>query len=201
MPFTPPPLDESISDRVLARLRYYWSAGRHRQLRGVPMRLSPGTEVLLSRDARIEIQSGFVARRDLTLSVQGGTLHIGKRMFCNRGAMLSCMRQIVIGDDVRLGERVSVIDHNHVTEPLEDHQARFEAFEAAPIEIGNRVLIGANCVVLAGARIGDDSVIGAGSIVRGDIPSGALAVGVPAVVKRELTRDEVHDPAGELPLG
>jgi acetyltransferase-like isoleucine patch superfamily enzyme len=100
--------------------------------------------------------------------------------------MLAAMHDVVIGDDVRLGERVSIIDHNHIIEPLNDMAARFGAYEAAPIVIGDRVLIGANCVILAGSRIGDDAVIGAGSVVRGEIPPGVLAVGAPATVKRAL---------------
>jgi maltose O-acetyltransferase len=96
------------------------------------------------------------------------------------------MREVIIGDDVRLGERVSIVDHNHVIEPLDDATARFGAYEAEPIVIGNRVLIGANCVILAGTRIGDDAVIGAGSVVRGEIPRGVLALGAPARVRRAL---------------
>jgi maltose O-acetyltransferase len=140
---------------------------------------------MVAPGARVDIGPGFVARRDLTLTVQG-RLHIGRGMFCNRGVMLAAMHDVAIGDDVRLGERVSVIDHNHVIEPLDDLAARFDAYEAAPIVIGDRVLIGANSVVLAGSRIGDDTVVGAGSVVRGDIPAGVLAAGAPATVKRPL---------------
>jgi acetyltransferase-like isoleucine patch superfamily enzyme len=166
-------------------------AVRHPGLRAAPdLSLSSGTVVQISPGAEIEIGAGFVARRDLTLSVQG-RLSIGTGMFCNRGAMLAAMRQVTIGDDVRLGERVSIIDHNHVIEPLDDVAARFSAYETAPIVIGDRVLISANSVILAGSRIGDDAVIGAGSVVRGEIPGGVLAVGAPARVKRALTRTAV----------
>lgn len=159
---------------------------RHPGLRAArALSLSGGTVVQIAPAAEIEIAPGFVGRRDLTLSVQG-RLSIGTGMFCNRGVMLAAMREVTIGDDVRLGERVSIIDHNHVIEPLDDLAGRFGAYEAAPIVIGNRVLIGANCVILAGARIGDNAVIGAGSVVRGEIPPGVLAVGAPARVKRAL---------------
>jgi acetyltransferase-like isoleucine patch superfamily enzyme len=193
MRITLPPLEDSLAARSRARLRSYWGAARHPALRGTRLHLAPGTQLLISAGARVEIGPGFVARRDLTLSVQG-SLRVGRGMFCNRGVMLSAMHRITIGDDVRLGERVSIIDHNHVIEPLDDLGARFGAYEAAPIAIGDRVLISANCVILAGASIGDDSVIAAGAVVRGDIPPGVLAAGAPASVKRALTASELASP-------
>jgi acetyltransferase-like isoleucine patch superfamily enzyme len=190
----PPPLADSLAARALGRLRSQWAVARHPALRGTQLHLAPGTQMLISPSARIQIGPGFVARRDLTLSVQG-ELQIGRGMFCNRGVMLAAMHRVTIGDDVRLGERVSIIDHNHVIEPLDDLDARFSDYEAAPVAIGDRVLISANCVVLAGAFIGADSVIAAGSVVRGEIPAGVLAAGAPASVKRALTASERATPA------
>jgi len=57
---------------------------------------------------------------------------------------------------------------------------------AAPIHIGNRVWLGAGTLVMPGVTIGDDTTIGAGSIVTGDIPAGVLAFGQPCRVQREL---------------
>ncbi|MDB4893688.1 MAG: hypothetical protein JWL61_5543 [Gemmatimonadetes bacterium] len=58
--------------------------------------------------------------------------------------------------------------------------------QAAPIHIGDRVWIGAATLVMPGVTIGDDTTIGAGSIVTADIPSGVLAFGQPCRVQREL---------------
>jgi acetyltransferase-like isoleucine patch superfamily enzyme len=186
VPLTPPSLREPIWARALVRARGHWVAMRHPALRRARgLALDAGAAVQVAPGAGVSIGAGFVARRDLTVTVQG-RLTIGRRMFCNRGVMLAAMHDVAIGDDVRLGERVSVIDHNHVIEPLNDLAARFGAYEAAPIVIGDRVLVGANSVILAGSRIGDDTVIGAGSVVRGEIPAGVLAVGAPARVKRSL---------------
>lgn len=185
MRLTPPAPSGLLLRRAIAKLRGYVLAWQQPQLRAAGMELSAGTEVRISRGARVQIGRGFVAGRDLTLNVSG-LLEIGAGMFCNRGVMLVAIHKIVIGDDVRLGERVSLIDHNHVIEPLDNLPARFHEYEAAPIRIGDRVLIGANCVVLAGATIGDDVVIAAGSVVRGEIPPGVLAAGTPAVVKKRL---------------
>lgn len=195
VPLTSPPLRDPVWARLAVRARGRWTSIRHPALRRVHgLSLAGGTVVQITPEADIDIGSGFVARRDLTLSVQG-RLRIGTGMFCNRDVMLAAMREVVIGNDVRLGERVSIIDHNHVIEPLDDLAARFGAYETAPIVIGDRVLISANCVILAGARIGDDAVIGAGSVVRGEIPRGVLAVGAPAQVKRVLRPTGVGAPS------
>lgn len=194
MRLTPPLVKEPIADRVLARLRYARAALRYPALRGCDLRLASGTRVLIAPTAEIEVGAGFFARPDLTLTVQG-RLRIGTGMFCNRGVMIAAMHDVAIGDDVRVGERVSIIDHNHVIEPLDDIRARFGEYEAEPISIGDRVLIGANAVILAGSRIGDDAVIGAGAVVRGEIPPGVLAVGVPATVRRALAA-RAHERSG-----
>ena len=185
MRLSAPALPDPTWDRLEQRLRAAWTAARHPALRGTRARFAQGAQILVGPEAEVRLGDGFVARRDLTLTVQGA-LRVGRNLFANRGVIIAALHQISIGDDVRLGERVSIIDHNHVTEPLADVRARFADYEASPIVIGDRVLISANCIVLAGARIGDDAVIAAGSVVRGEIPAGVLAAGTPATVKRSL---------------
>jgi acetyltransferase-like isoleucine patch superfamily enzyme len=150
------------------------------------MRIGPGAHLEIGPTARMIIGPGFYARRDFTLYVQG-TLEVGPGLFCNRGVVLGAADHVKIGEAVRIGERCSILDGNHVIEPLSDVRARFEDYEMAPITIGDRVLISANSVILPGADIGSDSVIAAGAVVRGTIPPGVLAAGAPAVVKRTLT--------------
>lgn len=88
--------------------------------------------------------------------------------------------RIVIGDDVLFGPDVLVTAANYrfndgspVTE---------QAMNEADVIIGNDVWLGARVIVLPGARIGDGAIIGAGALVRGEIPAGAIAVGTPAKV-------------------
>jgi maltose O-acetyltransferase len=59
-----------------------------------------------------------------------------------------------------------------------------------PITIGNNVWFGGHCVVLSGVTIGDNAVIGAGSVVTKDIPAGAVAAGNPARVLRYLSPED-----------
>jgi acetyltransferase-like isoleucine patch superfamily enzyme len=169
------------------RLRYLAVAARYPQLRGTDMTFGPGAHVQVAPGARVSVAPGFRARPDLNLVVTG-ELSIGRAMFCNRGVVIAVMHKVTIGDECRVGERTSIMDSDHVIEPLDDVEARFHRYEVKPTTIGDRVLISANCLILAGASIGDDSVIAGGSVVTGDIPPGVLAAGAPARVKRELAR-------------
>jgi maltose O-acetyltransferase len=83
---------------------------------------------------------------------------------------------IELGDDVTFAPDVHVIAHD--ASPY----GALGAARIAVVRIGNRVFIGARTTVLPGATIGDDCVIGAGSVVAGEIPSGSVANGNPARV-------------------
>ena len=74
--------------------------------------------------------------------------------------------------------------------PLDAEKRNMGLEYAFPITVGNNVWIGANVTVLPGVSIGDDAVIGAGSVVTKNIPSGVLAAGNPCSVIRELTEKD-----------
>ena len=182
-----PQFHSSRVETAALRARYLGHAARHAGLRARGGQLGPGAYVRLAPDAMLQVGPGFYGRQDLTLIVSG-QLRIGAGVACNRGVAIVCLHEMTIGDQVRFGERVSVLDHNHAAEPLDDLAARFDAYDVAPVSIGDRVLIGANTVILAGASVGADSVIGAGSVVVGEIPPATVAVGTPASVRRALRR-------------
>jgi acetyltransferase-like isoleucine patch superfamily enzyme len=84
------------------------------------------------------------------------------------------MSRITIGDYCKFGNNLVIVDHDH---NFRDHNTNGCSSEAAEfvtgeIVIGNGVWIGADCVILKGVTIGDNAVVGAGSIVRRDIPAG-----------------------------
>lgn len=88
---------------------------------------------------------------------------------------------ITIGDNVTFGPRVHILAHDASTKVFLDYT------RVANVKIGSNVFIGAYSIVLPGVTIGDNVVIGAGSIVSRDIPSGTVAVGVPAKVIKPLS--------------
>lgn len=81
---------------------------------------------------------------------------------------------IEIGDDVTLAPRVHILAHDAST------KKHLNYTRLGKVKIGNRVFVGASAIILPGVTIGDDVVIGAGSVVSRDIPAGHVAAGNPA---------------------
>ena len=86
-----------------------------------------------------------------------------------------------LGDGCKIGYNVVFATLNHFLEP-EKRKMTY----AAPIVLGKNVWVGSNATILQGVTIGDNSVIGAGAVVTGDIPANTVAVGVPAKVVRDI---------------
>lgn len=112
----------------------------------------------------------------------GKNISLGKRIFINSGCRFQDQGGITIGDDCLIG-------HNAVIATLQHdiHPARRGDLIPSPVVIGRNVWLGANVTVLPGVTIGDDAVIGAGSIVTKDIPPRSIAVGSPARVVRSIS--------------
>ena len=101
--------------------------------------------------------------------------------------MLDCGK-ITIGNHVFLAPHVQLYTVNHPIH-LEQRDADYEYTK--PITIKDHVWIGGNSTVLPGVTIGENSIIGAGSVVTKDIPANVIAVGNPCRILRELTKEEL----------
>lgn len=120
----------------------------------------------------------------------GANIFAGDRLYINFGCVILDCAAVHFGSDVKLGPSVQIYTAYH---PL-DAALRTSGPElAAPIRIGNRVWIGGGAILCPGVTIGDDSVIGAGSVVTRSIPPGVIAVGNPCRVLREVPVD-ANDP-------
>lgn len=108
------------------------------------------------------------------------------------GVAICAATSVRIGAQSLLGANVTVTDCDF--HPVAAQGRRFvhdlHAISVAPVVIEDNVWIGMNTIVLKGARIGANSVIGAGSVVTGSIPANCIAAGVPARVVRELRPEE-----------
>lgn len=113
----------------------------------------------------------------------GKYISIGHNFFSNYNCVILDGGKVEFGDDVRIGPNCSFMTPNHVLE-ADKRREGYEYFK--PIKVGNNVWFGANVTVLPGVSIGDNSVIGAGSVVSRDIPSNCLAMGVPCKVIRNI---------------
>ena len=109
---------------------------------------------------------------------------VGKSFYCNYDCVFLDCGKITIGDYVMLGPKVALYAVNHPIDP--DVRSLHQDFPL-PITIGNHVWIGGSTVVCPGVTIGDNTVIGAGSVVTKDIPANVVAAGNPCRVIRSIT--------------
>lgn len=113
----------------------------------------------------------------------GYNIEIGENFYSNHNLVILDAAKVKFGDNVFIGPNCGFYTAGH---PL-DYITRNKGLEyAKPIEIGNNVWIGGNVTILPGVKIGDDSVIGAGSVVTKDIPSDVIAVGNPCKPIKEI---------------
>ena len=113
----------------------------------------------------------------------GYNIKLGKNFYANHNCTILDPAPVTIGDDVLFGPNVTITTASH---PLNPECRKTGLESASPINIGHNVWLGANVTVLPGVNIGDNAVIGAGSVVTRDIPANCVAVGVPCkVIKTE----------------
>lgn len=113
----------------------------------------------------------------------GFPISIGARCFVNYGAVILDCAPVTIGDEVQIATGVQLLTATH---PLDAAKRRSGWEMAAPVSIGDGVWLGGGAIVCPGVSIGEDTVVGAGSVVTRDLPPGVLAVGNPCRVVREL---------------
>ena len=117
----------------------------------------------------------------------GRYIHIGDNFYANHGLVILDAGGVEFGDYVFIGPNCGFHTSGH---PLDAERRNAGLEYAWPITVGNNVWFGAAVQVMPGVTIGDNSVIGAGSVVTKDIPAFSLAVGNPCRVIRELSQKD-----------
>ena len=118
---------------------------------------------------------------------------IGKNFFGNFNLTIQDDAEVTIGDNCNFGPNVTIVTpvhpmlSNERREMLTADGSKKHLCYAKPVHIGNDCWFGASVTVCPGVTIGDNCVIGAGSVVTKDIPQGCFAAGVPCRVIRKLT--------------
>jgi maltose O-acetyltransferase len=153
-----------------------------------------------------QAEERLVALRDLLAEIGEGTqirppffcdfgdgIRIGSRTFVNFNCTMLDGAPISIGSECLLAAGVQLITATHPIDPI----ARRAAWEQAlPVTLADGVWLGAGALVCPGTSIGENTVVGAGSVVTRSLPAGVVAYGNPARVAREIDERDRVDPAG-----
>jgi maltose O-acetyltransferase len=115
---------------------------------------------------------------------------IGERNFFNNNVSIGAVEKVVIGSDCLIGSSVSIADCDfHDINPETRHTSQGSK---KPVQIGNNVWLGTGVVVLKGVTIGDNSVVGAMSVVTKPIPANCVAAGNPARIIRTFEESKAR---------
>jgi maltose O-acetyltransferase len=110
----------------------------------------------------------------------GYNIRLGDGVFMNFNCIILDVVQVTIGDNTQIGPGVQILTADHPRDPA----LRAQMLEfGRPIVIGRNVWIGGGALIMPGVTIGDDALIGAGSVVTKDVPAGATVMGNPARVR------------------
>lgn len=135
------------------------------------------------RDMFAEIGEGCYIEPPFHANWGGRFVHFGKNIYANFGLTLVDDTHIYVGDCCMFGPHVTIATAGHpVLPPLREQGLQYNA----AVHIGRNCWFGAGALVMPGVTIGDNSVIGAGSVVTRDIPANVVAVGNPCRVLRPI---------------
>ncbi|PQJ89220.1 sugar O-acetyltransferase [Aliivibrio sifiae] len=112
----------------------------------------------------------------------GYNIEIGSNFYSNHNLTIVDVCKVTIGNNVLFGPHVMISTGTHPLDPIERQKTEY----GASISIGNDVWVGGNVSILPGVKIGNNCVIGAGSVVNRDIPDNSVAVGNPCRVIKSV---------------
>ena len=121
--------------------------------------------------ANLIVGANVICRNFENFHVSSGKLILHDGVFINNSCSFNCMERIEIGSGTMMGEGVRFYDHEHVytAEKIEKWQ-----WTTAPIRVGRDCWIGSNVTILKGVTIGDNTIIGAGCLIRNDVPANSV---------------------------
>lgn len=179
---------------VVARMRlrlHGAEVGRRLRVRG-PIRLHCHRTGVIRIGDDCRMLSGFAGNavgggRRMALWVgPGGRLTIGDGVGLSNSTIV-CMEAVSIGDGTFVGGDTCVYDTDfHSLDPVERSRPGNKGARTSPVRLGRHVFVGGHSIVLKGVAVGDTAVVGAGSVVRRDVPAGQVWAGNPAAFVREL---------------
>ncbi|MBO1512361.1 acyltransferase [Metabacillus bambusae] len=143
---------------------------------------------IFNNKSRLNIGKFVFIRKNASLRIDfNGVLSIGDNVFINDNCNINCVNKIVIGKKTKIAPNVCINDHDHnYKHTTDDHLIRGEVI------IGENVWIGSNVVILRDTIIGDNAVIAAGSVVKGEVPSNTLFINKRENIIKNIIKKEKY---------
>jgi len=143
----------------------------------------------LARKARYWICVRLFARCGKKVNIESHAFfHSGRRIsigdYSGIGMNAHLSGPVTIGDNVMMGQDVVILAHNHKFSRTDIPMCLQGLQPERPVRIGNDVWIGARVVILAGVKVGDGAILGAGAVIARDVPAWAVVIGNPARIIR-----------------
>lgn len=134
---------------------------------------------------------GWVLSDNVMISIHGVKKIGGGRIYCTDNVNINAECMLIASSDITIGKNSTLAYRTLLTTNANPNAPYNELCKIYPpihkeIQIGDNVWVGAGVIVLPGCRIGNNSVIAAGSVVCSDIPDNCMAAGTPAKVKKHL---------------
>ncbi len=172
----------------LKRHYYQWRNPGLKMAKGVLIRGSISVE----GDVQIAIAPGCRLGKELKI-FGSGKVSIGRNCSLN-GSWIGCDNSITIGDDCLISDCYLLDTDYHNLHPRLRH-APAGPKVTAPVVIERNVWIGANSTVMKGVTVGQDSVVGLGSVIRKSLPAGVVAIGNPQQIVKRFTPEQMTEQA------
>ncbi|MFW2502049.1 acyltransferase [Clostridium diolis] len=143
------------------------------------------TDIILYKNSRLSIGKNLYISNNCSIECKGGNITIGNGVYCNKFCKFVSYKKIKIGNDCIFGPNVYIYDHNHKYNQ-KSILIKDQGFEIDDVIIGNNVWVCANVVITAGSNIGNNIVIGANSVVNGELLSDGVYCGNPAKLVKKI---------------
>ena len=167
---------------ALIKIKLIWSVGKGLVCEGPIYIPALRGNVTLAHNIRLGPQVRIGAN-------ENASIQIGSNVSINQGTFIIAQSSIVIGNDCRIGEYVSIRDNDHEWRDS-NTLIRLQGFVSSDVRIGNDVWIGRSATICKGVSIGDGAIIGSNAVVTKNVLPYSVVAGVPAKIIAMRKKDE-----------
>lgn len=148
--------------------------------------ISPSVKVRISSGGKVIIGKRVGLRDNIILNSTGGTIIIEDKVFINDYTCINSREKIIIGSGSVIGQGVKIYDHDH------DYRNNMQKdFICIPVKIEHDVWIGSDSIVLKGCSIGENSVIGAMTLLNEDVPASSVVFNERTSKLRKINKNQM----------